>query len=162
MTEQNVLLEDMCTRPGMDRDGNMVEVQVTKYLICLSDGLRYGLDAEQVVEIITDHTITPLPCVPEYVRGVINLRGQIIPVIDLRLRLGKMPQEDCCIMVVNVENNVVGLLVDGVERMADIPRDSILPMPTQNPQKLISGMCSLPDGSGTMMVLDCEQLMPDD
>ena len=86
MTEQNVLLEDMCTRPGMDRDGNMVEVQVTKYLICLSDGLRYGLDAEQVVEIITDHTITPLPCVPEYVRGVINLRGQIIPVIDLRLR----------------------------------------------------------------------------
>ena len=50
------------------------------------------------------------------------------------------------------------VLVDGVERMADIPRDSILPMPTQNPQKLISGMCSLPDGA-TMLVLDCSLLL---
>ena len=146
MTEQNVLLEDMCTRPGMDRDGNMVEVQATKYLICLSDGLRYGLDAEQVVEIITDHTITPL-------------RGQIIPVIDLRLRLGKMPQEDCCIMVVNVENESISILVDGVEKMVDIPKGAILPVPTQQSnQKLVSGMCSLP-GGGTMLILDCDMLL---
>ena len=156
MTEQNVLLED--TRPGAGSGGAAAEMQATKYLICLSDGLRYGLDAEQVVEIITDHTITPLPCVPGYVQGVINLRGQIIPVIDLRLRLGKMPQDDCCIMVVNVDNNCVGILVDGVEKMVDIPRDTILPMPTQNPQKLISGMCSLPDG-GTLLILDCGLLL---
>ena len=110
------------------------------------------------MEIITDHTITYLPRVPHYVRGIINLRGQLIPIIDMRLRLGKMPEDEHCIMVVNVENNVVGLLVDGVERMADIPRDSILPMPTQNPQKLISGMCSLPDGA-TMLVLDCSLLL---
>ena len=51
-------------------------------------------------------------------RGIINLRGQLIPIIDMRLRLGKMPEDEHCIMVVNVENNVVGLLVDGVERMA--------------------------------------------
>ena len=156
MTEQNVLLED--TRPGAGSGGAAAEMQATKYLICLSDGLRYGLDAEQVVEIITDHTITPLPCVPGYVQGVINLRGQIIPVIDLRLRLGKMPQDDCCIMVVNVDNEPISILVDGVEKMVDIPRDTILPMPTQNPQKLISGMCSLPDG-GTLLILDCGLLL---
>ena len=129
-----------------------------KYLICLSDGLLYGIEANEVVEIITDHTITRLPRVPHYVRGIINLRGQIIPIIDMRLRLGKMPQEDNCIMVVNVESQLVGLLVDGVEKMVDIPRESILPMPTQNPQKLISGMCSLPEGT-TMLILDCDLLL---
>ena len=134
------------------------EVLSNKYLICVSDNLFYGIDAEQVVEIITDHTITRLPRVPHYVRGIINLRGQIIPIIDMRLRLGKPPQEDNCIMVVNVEGNLVGILVDGVERMVDIPRESILPMPTQNPQKLISGMCSLPEGA-TMLILDCDLLL---
>ena len=134
------------------------EVLSNKYLICVSDSLFYGIDAEQVVEIITDHTITRLPRVPHYVRGIINLRGQIIPIIDMRLRLGKPPQNDNCIMVINVEGNQVGLLVDGVERMVDIPREAILPMPTQNPQKLISGMCSLPEGT-TMLILDCDLLL---
>ena len=134
------------------------EILSDKYLIFISDNLLYGIDANEVVEIITDHTITRLPRVPHYVRGIINLRGQIIPIIDMRLRLGKPPQEDNCVMVINVEGNQVGLLVDGVERMVDIPRESILPMPTQNPQKLISGMCSLPEGT-TMLILDCDLLL---
>ena len=160
MAKQNVLIDaNIHTQSGTDADGKAIEVQMTKYLICLSDGLRYGLDAEQVVEIITDHTITPLPCVPSYVRGVINLRGQIIPVIDLRLRLGKMPQEECCIMVVNVDNEVISILVDGVEKMVDISRGAILPVPTQqSAMKLVSGMCSLPGGN-TMLILDCDLLL---
>ena len=156
MSEENVLFAKQSDTPPAEEIP--AEIQSEKYLICVSDSLLYGIVAEQVVEIITDHTITYLPRVPHYVRGIINLRGQIIPIIDMRLRLGKMPEDEHCIMVVNVENNVVGLLVDGVERMADIPRDSILPMPTQNPQKLISGMCSLPDG-GTLLILDCGLLL---
>ena len=156
MSEENVLFAKQSDTPPAEEIP--AESQSDKYLICVSDSLLYGIDAEQVVEIITDHTITYLPRVPHYVRGIINLRGQLIPIIDMRLRLGKMPEDEHCIMAVNVENNVVGLLVDGVERMADIPRDSILPMPTQNPQKLISGMCSLPDGA-TMLVLDCSLLL---
>lgn len=156
MSEENVLFAKQSDTPAAEEIP--AEIQSDKYLICVSDSLLYGIDAEQVVEIITGHTITYLPRVPHYVRGIINLRGQLIPIIDMRLRLGKMPEDEDCIMVVNVENNVVGLLVDGVERMADIPRDSILPMPTQNPQKLISGMCSLPDGA-TMLVLDCNLLL---
>ena len=156
MSEENVLFAKQSDTPPAEEIP--AESQSDKYLICVSDSLLYGIDAEQVVEIITDHTITYLPRVPHYVRGIINLRGQLIPIIDMRLRLGKMPEDEHCIMVVNVENNVGGLLVDGVERMADIPRDSILPMPTQNPQKLISGMCSLPDGA-TMLVLDCSLLL---
>ena len=156
MSEENVLFAKQSDTPPAEEIP--AESQSDKYLICVSDSLLYGIDAEQVVEIITDHTITYLPRVPHYVRGIINLRGQLIPIIDMRLRLGKMPGEEQCIMVVNVDNNLVGLLVDGVERMADIPRESILPMPTQNPQKLISGMCSLPDGA-TMLVLDCNLLL---
>ena len=127
-------------------------------MICISDGLFYGIDAEKVETIITDHTITRLPRVPHYVRGIINLRGQIIPVIDIRLRLGKPQAEESCIMVVNEGADCMGILVDGVDKMVGIRRDSSLPMPTQNPQKLTSGMCSLTEG-GSLLILDCGRVM---
>ena len=135
-----------------------LESQSTRYMIGISDGLRYGIDAEKVETILTDHTITHMPCVPEYVRGIVNLRGQIMPVIDLRLRLGKPPKDDCIIMVVNVESEAISILVDSVEKMVDIPKSAILPMPTQSHQKLVSGMCSLPEG-GTLLILDCDLLL---
>ena len=134
------------------------ESLTNQYLICISDGLFYGIDAEKVETIITDHTITRLPRVPHYVRGIINLRGQIIPIIDIRLRLGKPQADESCIVVVNEGSDSMGLLVDGVDKMVDVSRSSILPMPTQNPQKLISGMCSLTDGK-TLLILDCSLLL---
>ncbi len=137
------------------------EVKTTKFLIFQSDSLLFGVDAATVMEIITNHAVTRLPMVPDYVSGIINLRGMIIPIIDIRLRLGKPPQDDCCIIVINVYGTQVGVLVDMVDRMVDIPDGSILPMPQQNTdesQKMISGMSSLPDG-GTMLVLDCDLLI---
>ena len=125
-----------------------------------SDGLMYGIKAEQVKDIITDYAITYLPQVPPYVRGVINLRGQIIPMLDIRLRLGKMPQENFCGIVVDVDGSMVGILVDMVEQMVDVPLDAILPVPTSNGQAMVSGMCTLPDGN-TMLELDCELLLHD-
>ena len=135
-----------------------VEALTDQYLICISDGLFYGIDAEKVETIITDHTITRLPRVPHYVRGIINLRGQIIPIIDIRLRLGKPEAGENCIVVVNAGSDCIGILVDGVDKMVDVQPSSILPMPTQNPQKLISGMCSLPEGK-TLLILDCGLLL---
>ena len=157
MSEENVLFARE-TEPDAAAADGAPEILTDKYLIFVSDNLFYGIDAEQVVELITEHSITRLPRVPHYVRGIINLRGQIIPIMDIRLRLGKPEAGENCIMVVNVDNNCVGILVDGVEKMVDIPRDTILPMPTQNPQKLISGMCSLAEG-GTMLILDCSLLL---
>ena len=157
MSEENVLFARE-TEPDAAAADGAPEILTDKYLIFVSDNLFYGIDAEQVVELITEHSITRLPRVPHYVRGIISLRGQIIPIIDIRLRLGKPEAGENCIMVVNVDNNCVGILVDGVEKMVDIPRDTILPMPTQNPQKLISGMCSLAEG-GTMLILDCSLLL---
>ena len=155
MPEENVLF---ARESDMLAEEAAPKLQTNKYLICISEGLLYGIDAEQVETIITDHTITRLPRVPHYVRGIINLRGQIIPIIDIRLRLGKPEADENCIIVVNVGNDCIGILVDGVDKMVDVLPSSILPMPTQNPQKLISGMCSLPEGK-TLLILDCGLLL---
>ena len=157
MPEENGLFARETDVPAVPEETG-AENQTNKYLICISDGLLYGVDAEQVETIITDHTITRLPRVPHYVRGIINLRGQIIPIIDIRLRLGKPQADESCIVVVNEGSDSMGLLVDGVDKMVDVNRSSILPMPTQNPQKLISGMCSLTDGK-TLLILDCSLLL---
>lgn len=132
--------------------------QMKKYLIFESDNLLFGANVDYVVEIITSHMITHLPMVPQYVKGIINLRGQIIPIIDIRLRLGKPQGEDCCVIVLNIDGTYLGILVDAVAQMTDIQKDMILPMPLNSSQKLVSGMCSLPDGR-TMMVLDCALLL---
>ncbi|MFI3249633.1 MAG: chemotaxis protein CheW [Eubacteriales bacterium] len=136
------------------------EIDQTKYLIFLSDGLMFGVDANSVVEIITTHAITALPMVPSYVSGIINLRGLIVPIIDIRLRLGKPSKPDCCIIVLNVFGTQVGILVDQMDRMVDVENSTVLPVPKQNTEKMISGMSSLPDG-GTMLVLDCDLLIHD-
>lgn len=137
-----------------------VEEQVEKFLIFKSDGLDLGASVEYVVEIITSHMVTRLPMVPDYVSGIINLRGQIIPIIDVRLRLGKPPREDCCVVVLEVDGTQFGIQVDSVAQMVDIPRDRVLPMPAHHRQRMISGMCSLPEG-GTMLILDCALLLAD-
>ena len=136
MPEENGLFARETDAPIVPEEA-AAEIQTNKYLICISDGLLYGVDAEQVETIITDHTITRLPRVP---------------------RLGKPEADESCIMVVNVGSDCIGILVDGVDKMVDVLPGSILPMPTQNPQKLISGMCSLPDGK-TLLILDCGLLL---
>ena len=139
-------------------------IESRKHLIFVTDNLKLGLDAEYVVEILNHHTVTYLPMMPDYIRGIFNMRGQIIPIMDIRQRLGKFPLEDgeSLLVVLNYNETQIGILVDSVESMIDIPKDSIVPIPSRSAQKLVSGMCTLPDGSGTMLVLDCEQLIARD
>ena len=130
-----------------------------KYLIFTVDDLKIGIDAEQVVELLNGYNATYLPMMPDYILGIYNMRGQIIPIMDIRLRLGKPPLEEGILIVLDYNNNQLGIQVDSVDLMLDIPVGSIVPIPSQSAQKLVSGMCTLPDGSGTMLVLDCEQLI---
>lgn len=140
---------------------DMVDSQ--KYLIFMADHLKLGVIAEDVVEILNNQIITYLPMVPDFIRGIINMRGQMIPILDICSRMG-LPsrEEDSLVVVINLGDVQLGILVDGVDQMLDIPRANIHPLPANSAQLLVSGMCSLPDGSGTMMVLDCEQLLPHD
>ena len=137
-------------------------VDTQKFLIFMCDDLRLGVHAESVVEILTHQPITYLPMLPNFIRGIINMRGQMVPIIDIRARLGKEILPESLVVVLNLGDVQLGIMVDAVDQMVDISRHNILPMPSSGGQLLVSGMCSLPDGSGTMMVLDCDQLMPHD
>lgn len=137
---------------------NRAEEDMEQFLLFQCDALRIGIYVEYVMETLINQSITRLPMVPGYIRGVINLRGEIVPIIDVRERLGKPGQEEDSIIVLDVHGTQVGILVDRVDQMVKMPRSSILPMPANNTQKLICGMCSLPDG-GTMLVLDSPVLL---
>ena len=152
---------------GFDTDDesskSLVSENSRKYLIFLIDDLKMGVDAEYVVEILNNQSVTYLPMVPGYIQGIFNMRGQIIPVMDVRLRLGKpMLEGDRLLVVLNYANSQLGIFVDAVDQMIEIPTKALHPMPAQSTQVLVSNMCTIPDGSGTMLVLDCEQLFNHD
>lgn len=94
----------------------------------------FALPILDVREIIRMTDITPVPQAPEFVEGVINLRGQIIPIVDLRARFGLESQErddNTCIIVVEVTSTtVVGLIVDRVHQVDQLPASTILPAPS--------------------------------
>lgn len=107
-----------------------------KYLTVLLDKESYGLAVLKVREIIRLQKITPIPQVPEFVKGVINLRGRVIPVIDLRVKFGLQAEftERTCIVVAQIRlaaENVVqmGLIVDAVEEVVNLNTAEIEPTP---------------------------------
>lgn len=131
---------------------------VQKYLLFRSDALLFGAAADYVVEIITNHVVTPVPLVPSYVRGIINLRGQIIPIVDIRVMLGQSSEKSDCIIILTINGMQVGILVDTVVRMIDLDTATLSMSQAKEHQRLVSGMCSLPDGE-TMLEFDCSQLL---
>ncbi|MBS5144348.1 MAG: purine-binding chemotaxis protein CheW [Butyricicoccus pullicaecorum] len=134
---------------------------MAKYLTFYTDNLLFGVNASYVVEIIINHALTSLPMTPDYVKGIINLRGQIIPIIDIRLRIGRPEAETdstVCIIVLDIEGTQIGILVDRVAQMVDID-ESQLSVSLVSDQQLVSGMISLEDGGNTMLVLDCARMI---
>lgn len=108
-----------------------------KYLTFRLNREAYAIDVMQVVEIIRLQKITPVPHMPSHIKGVINLRGKVIPVIDLRERFGLTDlktTEHTCIVVVQVPTEekqylFAGLIVDEVEEVLTIPEDTLQPTP---------------------------------
>lgn len=99
-----------------------------KYLTFILDEEGYGLEILKVREIIGMMTITAIPRMPDYVKGVINLRGKVIPVIDLRLKFSMEQAEqtpETCIIVVDVGGSLMGVIVDQVSEVLDIPGNAI-------------------------------------
>ena len=103
-----------------------------KFLIFRIKDEEYGIAIRNVMEINGIQNITELPDTPHYVKGVINLRGKVIPVIDVRLRFGMEARdydERTCIIVVSIREMQVGLVVDSVSEVLDIPDDKVEPPP---------------------------------
>jgi len=136
-----------------------------KYLTFTLHNESYGIDVLKVREIIRLTTITVVPQMPAYVRGVINLRGKIIPVMDLRLKFGfaeAASTETTCIIVVQVKlpdgnSNQMGLVVDGVEEVANIAAADIEETPDFGGQiatDYIVGMAKLKGAVKTLLDID--------
>lgn len=133
---------------------------VERFLTFVSDGLTYAINTSHVIEIITNHTITSLPLVPSYISGIINLRGAIVPIVDIRSRMGKMPADISngnCIIVLDIDSVSLGIIIDNVSQVIDIDKSQISSMPANNHQELVNGMITIESGQ-TFLFLDCELL----
>lgn len=116
---------------GVDMD-----TDADQYLTFLLAGEEYGVDILRVQEIKGWDAVTQIPNTPKYIRGVINLRGTIVPIIDLRLRFNMQQLEygpTTVVIVLRVEGNnssrIMGIVVDGVSDVYNVPTDEIKPAP---------------------------------
>jgi len=104
-----------------------------KFLTFVLNNEEYGLEILKVREIIGVMDITPVPQTPPFVTGIINLRGKVIPVVDLRLKF-VMPKieytKETCIIVVDICNRLMGIIVDTVSEVLDIAGKDIEPTPS--------------------------------
>jgi len=104
------------------------DTQKDKYLTFHIGTEDYGISIAYVTEIIGIQSITEIPEMPDFIKGVINLRGKVIPVMDVRIRF-KMPpreyDERTCIIVVEIDGTSVGMVVDTVNEVANIPEDQV-------------------------------------
>lgn len=133
---------------------------VERCLTFESGGLILFLSTEYVIEIINAYAITPIPLVPSFIKGIINLRGQILPVVDIRLCMGKPEVEytnKTCIVVLNVDSIALGIVVDSVRQVVDINFRNVRPIPVKRQQKLLDGMLTMEDGE-VLMSFDCHAL----
>lgn len=101
-----------------------------QFVVFELDNQQYAIDIIQVYEMerLKEIVISPVPKAPKFVEGIINLRGEVVPVIDLRIKLGieqKEIDKRTRIIIVKLENKVIGLLVDGVSEVVDIAESSI-------------------------------------
>ena len=123
----------------------------------------YGIEIRYVTEIVGMQKITEVPDMPLFVKGVVNLRGQVIPVLDMRLRFNMEPRdydERTCIIVVNINSSQVGLVVDTVNEVRNINDDQISPPPRTagaSSAQYIQGMGKV--GEEVIILLEGQRLL---
>jgi purine-binding chemotaxis protein CheW len=151
------------SKPG---DQDTEDTVKNKFLAFRVGDENYGIEVCHVMEIVVVHKITEIPDMEDFVRGVINLRGQVIPVIDVRLRFQLEPRaydDRTCIVVVNVNDSMVGMIVDSVTEVVDIPADRIDPPPavSRSPaSRFVLGVGHV--GEGVRILLDAGKVLKDE
>jgi len=140
--------------------GEVREIQVACFR--LKDDL-YAVDIMRIKEIIRPQKLTPLPQAPSFIDGIINLRGAVIPVVDLRKRFG-MPARELSIstrlLIVRLSGQTLGLVVDDVTEVATIPVTDIKPPPAVSDGIIVNhllGVCL--SGDNLVMLLDIDRLL---
>jgi purine-binding chemotaxis protein CheW len=128
----------------------------------LNDDL-YAVDIMRIKEIIRPQKLTPLPQAPAFIEGIINLRGAVIPVVDLRTRFGMPPLELTAatrLLIVGMAAQTIGLVVDDVTEVITVPVKDIKPPPLVSDRAIsnhLLGVCLA--GDGMVMLLDIDRLL---
>lgn len=143
------------------------EEHKSKYMTFKSGNEYFGLKIQYVNEIIQFQAITAVPETEDYIKGLINLRGKILPVIDVRLRFGQEPfayNDRTCIIVIQYQDMMVGLIVEKIADVVEIRDSDILPPPTisrsdQGNRKYIYGIGKI--GDTVKLLLDPDKLLRD-
>jgi purine-binding chemotaxis protein CheW len=143
---------------------NMEDTQKGKFLTFTLGKENYGIEIQYVTEIIGIQAITEVPELPNYIKGIINLRGNIIPVMDVRIRFGKPQMEyndRTCVIVIEIQSISIGLIVDSVSEVISISDQDIVPPPeiSKTGNRFIKGIGTL--GSEVKLLLDCQKLLND-
>ena len=144
------------------------DAQKDKYVTFKSGSEYFGIKIEYVNEIIVYQEITEIPETEDYIKGLINLRGKIIPVVDARIRFRQEPFEyndRTCIIVLNVKNLVVGLIVEKIAEVVEITEGNIVPNPKigkadKSQNKYVYGIGRV--GDKVKLLLDPEKLLNDE
>lgn len=138
------------------------DTQKGKFLTFYLGEECYGIDIMYVTEIIGIQPITEVPELPAFIKGIINLRGKIIPVMDARIKFGKEEREYCdrtCIIVIEVAQLSIGIIVDTVSEVLNISEENIVPPPNLNARgrKYIKSVGK--SDEKITLILDCEKLI---
>jgi purine-binding chemotaxis protein CheW len=139
------------------------ETQKDKYITFILNNEEYAIEIFYVVEIIGIQKITTIPDQPEFIKGIINLRGNIIPILDIRTRfnIDRLEYDErTCIIVVDIEGSQMGLIVDEVSEVLDISSENIAPPPQTSKKtksRYIKGIGKV--GQRVIIILDTEKIL---
>jgi purine-binding chemotaxis protein CheW len=145
---------------------NPLQSRKERYLTFYLDEEQYGIAIDRIKEIIAMMKVTNVPKTPQYMRGVINLRGSIIPIVDTRMRFGMQNKEsdmNTTIVIVEVESVNIGFIVDRVEEVAAIDESHLSEPPNFGGHidtDFISSMAQI--GENVVMILDVIKLFEAD
>ncbi len=153
-----------------DNMENVIEMeedtQKDRFLTFYLGKESYGLEITYVTEIIGLQAITQIPELPDYIKGIINLRGNIIPVMDVNLRFKKEPQDyndRTCVVVIQIKDQSIGLIVDRVAEVLTIVEQDVVDPPQMNKglnNRYIKKIGKV--GNDVKLILDCDKLLNED
>lgn len=149
-----------------DYDDNLTVDPLTQWVTFMLDGEKYGINVMQVREVLRDIEIAPVPGAPDYVLGIINLRGNVVTVVDTRSRFGLPTSEtnaESRIIIIENQDQTLGLLVDSIAEVADILKSQIEITPNvgnDDSSKYIQGVHSR-DGE-LLILVSVDKVLNDD
>ena len=142
------------------------DTQKGRFLTFVIGRETYGIEILHVTEIIGMQAITEMPEMPGYLKGIINLRGKIIPVMDVRLRFGKAPRDyddRTCIIVIDLTGISIGLIVDSVSEVLTLPEADIAELPGISAGQGGGYIRNIGKaGNSVILLIDCNKLLSPD